>query len=289
MRARTAPLRGRVLFSLLGLAAALLAACTPGIGFPDPSNPVAGIPWPDYELLRYDITDQTELKLGTVDFEIERLDDEFRIRVHFLLPQSGAEDEIVLHIDARTLAPLRYERLATTLDERIEVTATYGVDADGRRFLDSLVVNGDDREQLRLELDEHSFDTDSSAWLWRAIAFEVDQELSYRSVNVFAQRSQLVGLRVRGQDEIRTPAGDFLAWQLEIRPGVERQTAWFTVDAPHLLVRWDLEPRRYLLREIVTAKPPDCPPRPLGSSLLSPLGPPSAPPATPPGGCLRSS
>ena len=147
MRARTAPLRGRVLFSLLGLAAALLAACTPGIGFPDPSNPVAGIPWPDYELLRYDITDQTELKLGTVDFEIERLDDEFRIRVHFLLPQSGAEDEIVLHIDARTLAPLRYERLATTLDERIEVTATYGVDADGRRFLDSLVVNGDDREQ----------------------------------------------------------------------------------------------------------------------------------------------
>ena len=104
-------------------------------------------------------------------------------------------------------------------------------------------------------MDDFSFDTDSSAWLWRTLPFALDLELSYRNVNVFAQRTQLVGLRVRGQDEIHTPVGDFLAWQLEVRPGVERQTAWFAVDAPHILVRWDLEPRRYLLSEIVTERP----------------------------------
>lgn len=255
MRPRRAP-RRRVFLLLLGLSAALLvAACTEGADFPDPSNPVSGAPWPDYELLRYDITDQTEVKVGTVDFEIERQDDEFRLRILFLLPQSGAEDELFLFVDARTLEPLRYERLATTTDQRVEVTATYGRDAEGERFVDSVVIDGEDREERRVELDEHAFDTDSSAWLWRSISFAVDEELSYRSVNVFAQRSQVVGLRVRGQDQIRTPAGNFLAWQLEIRPGVERQTAWFAVDAPHVLVRWDLEPRRYLLREIVTEKP----------------------------------
>lgn len=254
-------LAGAAALRLLPLVAALFAtmlvACTSGADFPDPSDPVTERPWPDYELLRYDITDQTEVKVGTVDFEIERVGDEYRIRIQFLLPQTGAEDELVLHVDAVSLEPLRYERLATTTDERIEVTATYGVDSEGQRFVDSLVIDGDERAERRIELDEHSFDTDSSAWLWRSIGFEIDRELSYRSVNVFSQRSQLVGLRVRGQDEIRTPAGDFLAWQLEIRPGVERQTAWFAVDAPHVLVRWDLEPRRYLLREIVTEKTTD--------------------------------
>ena len=242
----------------LALLSALAAACGSDTGFPDPSDPVAGTPWPDYELLRYDITDQTGVRLGSADFEVERQGDEYRLRVLFLLPATATEDETVLFVDAESLRPLRYERLATTPGERVEVSAGYGVGADGQRFVDSVVVDSaGDRREKRLELAEFSFDTDSSAWLWRALPFALDLELSYRNVNVFAQRSQLVGLRVRGQDEIHTPVGDFLAWQLEIRPGAERQTAWFAVDPPHLLVRWDLEPRRYLLTEVVTERPPD--------------------------------
>ena len=240
-------------FAALAMAVALLttfaAACADGAGFPEPSDPVGSTPWPDYELLRYDITDQTGARVGGVDFEVERRGDEYRLRVLFLLPETATEDETIVFVDAASLRPLRYERLATTPDERVEVRATYGVDADGQRFVDS------DRWEDRLELDDFSFDTDSSAWLWRTLPFALDLELSYRNVNVFARRTQVVGLRVRGQDEIHTPVGDFLAWQLEVRPGVERQTAWFAVDAPHILVRWDLEPRRYLLSEIVTERP----------------------------------
>ena len=240
-------------FAALAMAVALLttlaAACADGTGFPEPSDPVGSTPWPDYELLRYDITDQTGARVGGVDFEVERRGDEYRLRVLFLLPETATEDETIVFVDAASLRPLRYERLATTPDERVEVRATYGVDAGGQRYVES------DRWEERLELDDFSFDTDSSAWLWRTLPFALDLELSYRNVNVFARRTQVVGLRVRGQDEIHTPVGDFLAWQLEVRPGVERQTAWFAVDAPHILVRWDLEPRRYLLSEIVTERP----------------------------------
>jgi hypothetical protein len=242
------PLR---LVAALAPFAALFAVACSGADFPDPSDPVARIVWPDYELLRYDITDQTDELIGTVDFEVERFDGEFRLRIEFLLPESGAQDELVLHVDAESLEPLRYERLATAPGQRVEVTATYGVDADGR-FVDSLVIEDGEREQRRIGLQEDSFDTDSSAWLWRTLPFDIDLDLSYRSVNVFAQRSQLVSLRVRGQDQIRTPLGDFLAWQVEVRPGVDRQTAWYSVDDPNLLVRWDLEPRRYLLRDVIT-------------------------------------
>jgi hypothetical protein len=240
----------------VALLAMCAAACADGTGFPEPSDPVGRAPWPDYELLRYDITDQTGARVGGVDFEVERRGDEYRLRVLFLLPATATEDETVVFVDAASLRPLRYERLATTPGERVEVRATYGVDADGQRFVESVVVDADgERQEERLELEDFSFDTDSSAWLWRTLPFALDLELSYRNVNVFAQRTQLVGLRVRGQDEIHTPVGDFLAWQLEVRPGVERQTVWFAVDAPHILVRWDLEPRRYLLSEIVTERP----------------------------------
>lgn len=247
-------------FAGLAIAVALVAtcaaACADGAGFPEPSDPVGRAPWPDYELLRYDITDQTGARVGGVDFEVERRGDEYRLRVLFLLPETATEDETVVFVDAESLRPLRYERLATTPGERVEVRATYGVGADGQRFVESVVVDGaGERREERLELEDFSFDTDSSAWLWRTLPFALDLELSYRNVNVFAQRTQLVGLRVRGQDEIHTPVGDFLAWQLEVSPGVERQTAWFAVDAPHILVRWDLEPRRYLLSEIVTERP----------------------------------
>ena len=232
------------------VALSLIAACSSESDFPDPSNPVTGIPWPDYELLRYDIVDQTNVKLGTVDFEVERQEDEYRLGILFLNPSAQAQDEVELFVDAETLQALRYSRLATDTDDRIEVTGTYSVDEEGMPVLDSIVVENGDRKEKQVEVGDFGFDTDSSAWLWRSIAFAQDYEVSYRSVNTLAQRSQLVRLRVVGQDRIHTSVGDILAWQLEVRPGLERQNIWYEVDNPHVLVRWDLEPRRYLLREI---------------------------------------
>ena len=230
------------------------AACSRASEFPDASDPVRSMPWPDYELLRYDILDQTGLTLGTVDFEVDRQGEEYQFRVLFLLTEGNARDETFLHVVAETLAPLRYERLATDDDDRIEVMGVYGTDEDGEAIVDSVVIDNGSREEDRVSIGEFAFDTESSAWLWRSIDLSQDYEVSYRSVNVPASRSQLVRLRVIGQDPIRTPAGTFQTWQVEARPGLNRQTVWYGVDAPHLLVRWDLQPRRYLLREIVTER-----------------------------------
>ncbi len=243
------------LISLLLLAAGLIAACTSTADFPDPSNPVASTPWPDYELLRYDITDQRDVTLGTVDFEVERIGDIFSFRLLFLLEDEQVRDEVILTVDAETLSPRTYERFAADLESRVEVLATYGVDGEGALVLDSRVVRDGEERVKTEELGDFAFDTDSSAWLWRSIAFAQDYEVTYRSVNAVEQRSQLVSLRVVGQDSLNTPAGDFIAWQLVARPGLDRQNAWFDVEAPHRLVRWDLQPRTYTLREIVTERP----------------------------------
>ncbi len=242
------PGRGGV--AALLAAALLLAACDPTTNFPDPSDPVANIPWPDYELLRYVVIDQTNRELGAVDFEIAREGDEYHIRVLFVLDDPEGRDEVDLWVAADTLQPLRYERRAVSADQLIEVSGVY---SDGG--VDVVVIEDGEREEERVETGEFAFDNDSSAYLWRSIAFEQDAQVSYRSVNVPQGRSQLVRLRVLGQDLISVPAGEFLSWQVEIRPGLERQNVWYSVDPPHVLVRWDQEPRRFLLREIVTERP----------------------------------
>lgn len=239
---------GLTLFATLMLVA---AACGSGADFPEPDDPVSGTPWPDYELLRYDITDQRDVKLGTVDMEVRRVGDVYEMRLLFLLPETEVRDEIFVTVDAVTLAPQRYSRLAEDPDNRIEAAGTYR-EGEAGPLLDSLVTDNGDEESKLVELNAFAFDTDSSAWLWRSIAFEEGVELTYSSVNVLRQRAQLVRLEVVGQDVVRAPAGEFLAWQLEVRPGLDRQNAWYEVAAPHRLIRWDLEPRRYTLREVVT-------------------------------------
>ena len=232
-----------------------LGACSTGSDFPDPSSPVSKITWPDYELLRYDIVDQTDEFLGQLELEVERQDDEFQLRLLFTLDDSGVRDEAFLRVDAETLRPLRYQRTAAGPDETIEIVGDYSVDAEGRTVVDSTVIeNGEPRQEL-IEAGEFAFDNDTAAWLWRSIEFRQDFEVTYRSVNVFFQRAQLVRLSVEGQDQLRTPQGDFVAWRVAATPGVEVNTVWYQVDPPHVLVRWDQQPRRFLLREIVTQKP----------------------------------
>ena len=128
------------------------------------------------------------------------------------------------------------------------------LDAEGGLYVDAVVEQDGERESERVAAGEFAFDNDSSPWLWRSVAFGPDLELTYRSVNVFQRRSQLVQLAVRGQDTLRGPDGDVVVWQVVVTPGVEISRAWYEVDPPHRLIRWDQQPRRYLLREVSTAR-----------------------------------
>ena len=245
------------------LLALLLAACGGGSSFDDPEDPVSQIPWPDYERLTYAMLDQTDTELGTMVLETVREGDEFRLRLLFELEgeEGLVRDEVRVWVAAETLRPLRYEREAAAADETISVSAEYGTNADGEVYADVVVVTvegldrdepSEERIEERVEAGEFAFENDSSAWLWRSLAFEQDLELTYRSVNLLQQRSQLVQVAVRGQDQLRGPEGDVVTWQVVATPGVEVSRAWYEVDPPHRLVRWDQQPRRFVLIEIAT-------------------------------------
>ena len=238
----------------LALAVVLLTACGSDTSFDDPENPVAQIAWPDFERLRYDMLDQTDTLLGTLVLETRREGDRYRLSLTFELDGEDGPvlDQATVWVDAETLRPVRYERQAESAQEFLAAEADYAIDSDGVTTVSVRVDDGEDVVEETIEADVFAFDNDSSAWLWRTLAFEQDLELTYRSVNVIQRRSQLVQVAVRGQDTLRGPEGDVVVWQVVATPGVEISRAWYEIDPPHRLIRWDQQPRRFILTEIET-------------------------------------
>ncbi len=240
--------------ALTMLLTVLAAACGSEGSFDDPQNPVSRIAWPDYERLHYDMFDQTDARLGTLVMEARREDERYRLSLEFNLDTSGGPvvDIVTVWVDAESLTPVRYERLAEAPDKTLRAEADYRVSGDGE--VSASVFVNDDGEVVEetLEAGAFAFDNDSSAWLWRSLAFRQDLELTYRSVNVIQRRSQVVQVAVRGQDTLRGPQGDVVVWQVVATPGVEVSRAWYEVEAPHRLIRWDQQPRRFVLTRIET-------------------------------------
>ncbi len=241
-----------LIVSLLALNLSLLTACSSDSQFEEPTDPVAQVPWPDFERLHYDMLDQTDSKLGTLILETAREDDRYRLTLEFALQNEDGpvSDRVRVWVDAETLQPISYERIATSAEQSLNASATYTFNAAGEATAD---INLNDNGEIlaeTIEAGRFAFDNDSSAWLWRSLAFAQDLELTYRSVNVVQARSQLVQVAVRGQDTLRGPDGDVVVWQVVATPGVEVSRTWYEVDPPHRLIRWDQQPRRFVLTRI---------------------------------------
>ena len=251
---RWVPIRLLTLLAAIGLAAVLAVACGSDTTFDDPEDPVSQIAWPDFERLHYDILDQTDTKRGTLALETIRQDDVYQLSLRFRLDTTEGEvtDDVTVWVDAESLRPIRYERRAVSSEKTVTAEAEYRADGDGE--VSAYVVLDEDGEvtEETVEAGVFAFDNDSSAWLWRSLAFRQDLELTYRSVNVVQQRSQLVQVAVRGQDTLRGPEGDVVVWQVVATPGVEISRAWYEIEPPHRLIRWDQQPRRFVLTKIET-------------------------------------
>ena len=249
------PVRLLTLLVAVGLLAALAAACGSESNFDDPENPVAQIAWPDFERLHYDILDQTDVRRGTLVLETIRQDDLYQVSLRFRLDTESGEvvtDDVTVWVEDESLRPIRYERRAVSSEKTVTAEADYRINSDGEVSADIVLYDDGEITEETVEAGVFAFDNDSSAWLWRTLAFEQDLELTYRSVNVVQRRSQLVQVAVRGQDTLRGPQGDVVVWQVVATPGVEVSRAWYEIDPPHRLVRWDQQPRRFILTRIET-------------------------------------
>jgi hypothetical protein len=93
--------------------------------------------------------------------------------------------------------------------------------------------------QTGLSVPEHSYDNDTSLFLWRTLPVADGYEGSYITIITNRRSRQQVVLNVRGKETVTVPAGTFEAWRLEITTSNARQVAWFADTPTRPLVRYD--------------------------------------------------
>ncbi len=132
--------------------------------------------------------------------------------------------------DHKTLAPLKsifkHTLLGTT-------TAVYG---DGKVQIES---NAGGQEQKRTtDLDVQAYDNEQAVFLMRCLPLA---EGFKTTLNVFASFGSgliPIELTVKAKEMIKTPAGEFECWPVEMNIG---QTFWFTADEHRYLVKFSAE------------------------------------------------
>ena len=133
-------------------------------------------------------------------------------------------------VDSQTLKPQSSTRKIVRPDDTVDLQVTY---------TEQGALIKQDNKQSGLSVPQHSYDNDSSLFLWRTIPFTPGYEASYVTIITNQRNRQTVDLKVIGKETVAVPAGQFDAWRLEIRTSNARQVAWFTDTPQHVLLKYD--------------------------------------------------
>lgn len=200
-------------------------------------NIIKTIPWDVPETTKYRVLDEDDKEAGTANFKIETAEAGVRLTQHFDFPSRGFINDAQVVADAQTLEPVTTRFVIDGPDGRFTCEAAY----------DSGTVtvhrSGQDGERDdTLDLPEVFYDSWTDLFLWRTIDFSEDFETEYGDTlacTLDRTQKQNITLKVLQQESITTPLGTYETWHLEIESGGKTQDAWYTIDALHLLVKYD--------------------------------------------------
>ncbi len=220
--------RRLILAGILLVLSGLLVACGSGGPKTPPSDVVSAIPWSNNESLDYVLVDKSGKETGkavltiSVEGNTTRLGQEFTSNNH--------ADAISVVVDAKSLKPVSSTRTITSATDKEQLSANYTSDG-------ALIKQGD--KQSGLSVPEHSYDNDTSLFLWRTVKFEPGSVSAYNAIITNRRSRQVAEIRVIGKESVTVPAGDFTAWRIEIDSSGSKQTAWYADTPTRPLVKYD--------------------------------------------------
>ena len=245
-------IRLRAVFLLL-VAPILFLACTsePDV---DTQNIATIIPWSTAgESLEYRLVDGNGRQLGTGTLTVAQAGTNFELGAHFESETTNDTTKVIVrHQDIK---PLTSTRQIITKDDEELIEVTYSdketdpaCTVEPPRGCATIKRGG---QQTGMSVPEHSYDNDSSLWLWRTIDLKEGYEAGYVTVITNRRDSDIVLLRVTGKESVTVPAGTFNAWRLEIRTANARQVAWIADTPRRTLLKYDND--RNLIFELTSA------------------------------------
>ena len=237
---------------LLFLTPVLFLACTsePDV---DTQDIVSSIPWSTGERLEYRLVDGGGKELGTGLLVISS--DGSNTRLQSTFEGESSTDLSTVVVNSQTLKPVSSTRDIKTRDDEELIEVTYSdketdpaCTVEPPRGCATIKRGG---QQSGMSVPEHSYDNDSSLWLWRTIDVKDGFEAGYVTVITNRRDSDIVLLRITGKESVTVPAGTFDAWRLEIRTANARQVAWIADTPRRTLVKYDND--RNLIFELTSS------------------------------------
>lgn len=215
-------------------------ACQTESGSPT-SDVVSTIPWANEESLEYVLLGSDGNQEATARLSIDAAGDTTTFTAYF--ESETHTDTITTVTDSETLKPISVKREATGETPEDDTLLEVEYTEEG-----AFIRVGE--RQSGISVGEHSYENETSLFLWRTIDFAEDYEASYTSVITNHRDDARVYLRVTGKETVTVPAGDFDTWRLEIIASNARQIAWIADTPERTLVRYDND--RGLVFELVT-------------------------------------
>lgn len=194
------------------------------------------IPWTAPETATYRLLDGKDV-IGTGVLTIEERGQQFVLGQSFEIPKEKITDTVNVVANSATLSPSSVHRRIAGPEGERECQASYG---QGTVTVDQRSQGGQRTDKLDVPV--KAYDTWGDLFLWRTIAFAPGFEARYLDMLTcsLAKPDVLsVAIEVTGRESVEVPAGKFEAWRLEIRSGGGTQKAWYGVDPPHTLLRYD--------------------------------------------------
>ncbi|MDP2871352.1 MAG: hypothetical protein Q8P31_02295 [Bacillota bacterium] len=231
---------------VLTLVAGLAAASTAGGCAPAPvSLPLAGVPWLDGETGTYAWL-EGGLETGTGTFSQHRVEDGWELRNTTTMGFFEHAGSVV--VDPQTMMPLRSEVRVSGVPTSYEVAAVYG---EGRAELTARTAQGDRTLSVKLPKGHH-LDNDQLLATIRCLPLREGFKLPVNLVNTVGGISLPVPVAVEAIEELQLQVAGldgstFAAYRVSLLGGQQR--AWYTVAAPHVMLRYDNGQRVCELRE----------------------------------------
>lgn len=180
--------------------------------------------------MEYTLLDGSGSRQGSGTLGVEVEGDATTLTAHF--ESAPNSDTSTIIVDSETLKPVSSSREIDNQNPDDEELLEAEYTEDG------VLIRAGDR-QSGISVEEHSYDNDTSLFLWRTIDFAENYEASYNTVITNQRSKQKVILQVTGKETITVPAGEFQTWRLEIITSNARQIAWYADTEQRPLIRYD--------------------------------------------------
>ena len=217
------------------IALLFISACSSSTPTTAPASGLglASAPWSNGESTNYDwLDDASGNNIGTSTITISLQTTNWYIKEVDTIGQTNQTIEMTIMVG--TLEPVGEQKTITSPGNDIQLTSTYG---EGKVDI-SAVVNGTTKT-ASVDVPENAIDNDQLLETLRALPFSEGYKVSYVIVNTMTATKIDGTFTVQPQEMVTVPAGNFNTWKVEMNFGQTTQYAWYQVDSPHNLVKYD--------------------------------------------------